>query len=339
MMLVEVQPPVGINDIPSARLAIERSYALMGRLSQAGAAQIAMLKEVARSGVLTPAQLTTINQQLTITGSAPLDLTGLIPFGGGSVVFGTWAEMKAATPSGLFYVTDRTGLWAANGTTWTLMAGNQGGSDAAKYSDLGLADEGYIWFSQDRGTILRWTGAAWRWESGTYTAAWASLPNPATVSAASGVYFSASDRGYQLWRYDRAGLKWDFVGGGTPTSGVIANITAALTANDVGYLYYATDFDRVYVWTGAAYADAYGQPAREDIHFFTTAPPGNGWQLCDGTPNVTISTATGGTGLVTPPNMTAAPTWVVGDGVVAAGTFGAVGAVYASQSALPYMRL
>ncbi len=299
---------------------------------------------------LTPNQiLDLVRSGLQSTGSHPIDLTGLAfgPNSVGAISEGTHAQRLATTAAAgnWFFETDRTALYAAitplgSVPTWILMAGNQGGSDAAKHGDLGLNDEGYIWFSQDRGTILRWTGAAWRWESGTYTDVYANIPNPATVTAATGVYFSASDRGYQVWRYDRAGLKWDFVGGGIPTKGTLANLTAGLGANDVGYLYYATDFDRTYVWTGAAYADAPGQPSRDMVAFFNVAP-GVGWHLCDGTPNVPVSTAVGGTLNTNMPNLTGGGNvyLAAGPAVAGPGTFGAVGVVYADMTFLPYYRL
>jgi len=117
--------------------------------------------------------------------------------------------------------------------------------------------------------------------------------------------FVASDRTYVTWV--STGAVWQYLAG--MQRGLIAAITTGLTTNDAGYLYYATDFARAYRWTGSAWEDAPGAPARGQIVYFPVTlhadfAPGTGWQLCDGTAGVTRSTPTGGTTTVTVPDLT-----------------------------------
>lgn len=70
---------------------------------------------------------------------------------------------------------------------------------------------------------------------------------------------------------------------------------------DAGVLFYATDFDRSYQWTGSGWVDAPGSPQRgQTAPFLTGMAPSIGWAPCNGT-QVTGSTATGGTQLVQTP--------------------------------------
>lgn len=96
-----------------------------------------------------------------------------------------------------------------------------------------------------------------------------------------------SDHGTVVWHW--SGALWHYVSG--LLKGVIADIPAAADAL-IGAQYYATDFDRMYLTDGNAWADAPGQPKR-GVQFFD-GNPGTGWALCDGS-TVTISTSTGGT--------------------------------------------
>jgi hypothetical protein len=54
-----------------------------------------------------------------------------------------------------------------------------------------------------------------------------------------------------------------------------------LQTADQGLLFYSVDFDRAYRWSGAAWEDAPGQPARGMVAFFAIDPP-IGWLRCDG---------------------------------------------------------
>lgn len=50
-----------------------------------------------------------------------------------------------------------------------------------------------------------------------------------------------------------------------------------------GFLFWASDFDRVFLWNGLSWQDAPGQPARGSVSWFPAGiPPGPGWALCDG---------------------------------------------------------
>lgn len=85
---------------------------------------------------------------------------------------------------------------------------------------------------------------------------------------------------------------------------------ADLGTRDTNFLFISTDFDRTYRWTGAAWADAPGQPARGQIVYFPSAfAPTTGWALCNGT-GTTASTATGGTAALTPPDLTTATRFI-----------------------------
>jgi len=118
-----------------------------------------------------------------------------------------------------------------------------------------------------------------------------------------GQLFFASDRHYVGWV--STGAAWVYVLG--TQRGAIASLTASLTTNDAGYLYYATDYARTFRWTGSVWENAPGDTMQGEVRGFTIAP-GTGWQLCDGS-TVTRSTPTGGTTSVTVPNY-ATPAYV-----------------------------
>lgn len=71
----------------------------------------------------------------------------------------------------------------------------------------------------------------------------------------------------------------------------------ALSSPDAGAVFYASDYNRRYRWTGTAWEDDPAAPTRFQIAFFLVAQapqPGTGWVRCDGT-SVRVSTSTGGT--------------------------------------------
>ena len=130
--------------------------------------------------------------------------------------------------------------------------------------------------------------------------------------------------GTALYFWDTTQTAWVVIGGvGEPQRGTISpNQKPTLGVGDVGWLFTATDFDRTYRWSGTAWADAPGQPARGQILFFESAlAPGTGWQLCDGTAT-TRSTPTGTTTAYTVPNITGSSRFIRG---VAGGTGGTGG--------------
>jgi hypothetical protein len=69
-----------------------------------------------------------------------------------------------------------------------------------------------------------------------------------------------------------------------PTRGTIApDQRPVLTPQQKGFLFWASDFDRVFVWSGLAWQDAPAQPVRGGVSWFLqTRPPGPGWARCDG---------------------------------------------------------
>jgi len=72
---------------------------------------------------------------------------------------------------------------------------------------------------------------------------------------------------------------------------------ANLGAKDVGTLFWSTDFNRLYTWTGSNWTDFVGQAQRGMIGFFPTQPDNPaGWALCNGQ-TVSASTAGGTTTL------------------------------------------
>jgi hypothetical protein len=83
---------------------------------------------------------------------------------------------------------------------------------------------------------------------------------------------------------------------------VLANAPTDLGAQDAGFLFYATNYYRLYRWTGSAwtYADS------ELPEKFITTYPGTvptGWALCDGS-SVTVSKSDGTTQSFTTPDLT-----------------------------------
>jgi hypothetical protein len=227
--------------------------------------------------------------------------------------YGTHAQRLARAPNtvpdgSFFEETDRGALYQSQQllgvATWVLYFGFMTGSYSAKPGDLGLSDDNFWYNAQDQATLSRWTGSAWHYQIGILIDTFANRPASGGTNIATGFRFAASDRGFQEWWYDRAATVWKFAGGGQPTRGTLASITGSLGTNDAGYLYFATDFDRVYRWTGSAWEDAPGQPMRGMMAYFRGAQlPGTGWGLCDGT-TYTMSTSTAGTQSYVSPNLT-----------------------------------
>lgn len=230
-----------------------------------------------------------------------------------SIVYDTHANrltnyLPANQPLGLlFWETDRAALYrvttSAGVRVWSLMLTQPyRAALASRPVDLGANDAGFLFDQSDDGVLMRWTGTQWNYHRHVYVNTFSN--RPAAGSTDEGMLFAASDRGYQVWRFD--GTNWILLEGvGGPMRGTISpDQKPSLTANDVGFLFYSTDFDRVYRWDGAAWADAPGQPTRGQIAYFVdNLLPGTGWQLCDGTAT-TRSTATGGTAAYTVPDLT-----------------------------------
>lgn len=87
-----------------------------------------------------------------------------------------------------------------------------------------------------------------------------------------------------------------------PTQGTLSPDTKpVLGGGDVGVLFYSTDFNRLYRWSGSSWADDPTAPPRFQIaYFFSTPEPSTGWAQCDGR-SVTRSTSSAGTSYFTTP--------------------------------------
>jgi len=195
-------------------------------------------------------------------------------------------QLAALTSTALYAETD----YSAGDHRVTRVAEPQAASDAATRNYVDRMSQGFV---ADLATRVL---AQARY--GTHAARLLVAPAPL------GALFVETDR--QAIYQARNGV-WVWVGGG-PVVTTLAALTTGLGANDAGFLNAASDFDRVYRWTGAAWADAPGQPGRGFIAFFPASIhadfiPGAGWQLCDGS-TVTRSTPTGGSTSVTVPNLT-----------------------------------
>lgn len=130
--------------------------------------------------------------------------------------------------------------------------------------------------------------------------------NPATL--APGALFWETDR---TAFYMVVANLWTYVAG-TPHGGTLSPDTrpSDLGTADAGFEIRATDFDRLYRWTGTAWLDAPGQPPREIVWIPAALNaafvPTTGYQLCDGTANVRVSLPDGTTVLITVPDLTTA---------------------------------
>ena len=211
-----------------------------------------------------------ISRQLSASGTAPLNVTNLIG-NGGTVTIGSH-QQRLATPA-------TPGAWFYEGI----------GDHATNWLYTGSPD------------------STWVYVAGIYLSSAADLPSPSTMTANDiGATFLQQDyaEGNALWWWN--GNKWDGVG---TLRGTLSAIPTADTRFN-GMYYEATDFNRVYICTGAAWVDAPGQPTRHQIGLFDSAP-GTGWALCDGS-NATFSTSPAGTAVAATPNITGLSNYLVG---------------------------
>lgn len=221
-----------------------------------------------------------------------------------TVVVGTHAQRIAVATvklleGTLFLETDRTALYRLTGNIW-LMVGSFSVFDflANRPTDLTTNDTGFLYLAADQGVLYRWTGLVWVYMAGILRDVRSARPLPGNCD--SGMIFEATDQGCQAWIKEYTSNAWKLLAGwGEPLAGALSSIISPST-DDVGFLYRATDFDRVYRWTGSAWQDAPGQP-RRGMMVFATADLGTGWHVCDGS-SVTGSTSSGGTTSVTLPN-------------------------------------
>jgi hypothetical protein len=278
--------------------------------------------------------------------TVPQTVAGALP----TLLYGTHADRLVTAPGSatkgtLFWETDRAALYQRQEDTgtpaWKLLLCRPLMSTGAKPADLLTTDVGFTWFVSNEGVLYRWTGTAWIYAQGS-KAGWL-VNRPAAASVDTGFLYIATNKGNQVWRKDTS--DWLLLEGlGGPESDVIANIPGTLTAIDAGYLFYATDYKRLYRWSGSAWADdesRTGPDPRKQVCWFME-DPGAGWALCNGS-TVTISTSTGGTASYAAPDITTNYHYPRGNTTAGAsgvlqGDTGATTLLY-YYDLLPYVRL
>lgn len=111
----------------------------------------------------------------------------------------------------------------------------------------------------------------------------------------------------QLWEELQRALQATNTGNMEVTYVVgIANLPTTLNTGDTNKLYFVTDYNHLFRWTGSAWTWGPGELGSGYYQFFEDAPAGFGslaWQLCDGT-TVARTNAVGTTTNVTVPNVT-----------------------------------
>lgn len=128
----------------------------------------------ARVAAIQVPSLAQIRNALQASGSAPLNITALIPggksgTGAGQVLTGTHGDRLAlpVPQVGTLYIeTDRYAVYLYSITGWSLLGNLLGPLDVTlspdtKPSDLGLGDVGFTVWATDYAREYIWTGAAW----------------------------------------------------------------------------------------------------------------------------------------------------------------------------------
>jgi len=122
---------------------------------------------------------------------------------------------------------------------------------------------------------------------------------------AGSLYFETDRQILYVCRQNGATREWRYASGMFYTAtapATVATDAPALGTADVGVQINWTTYNRPYRWTGAAWARADAEPVGRIMTVTGVEAPGAGWQLCDGSAGVTVTTATGGTTTVTVPN-------------------------------------
>lgn len=295
----------GKAGVPAWSAGVDAGDHRLSNLADPAASQDAVTKAYADTHYGSKA----ISLALSVAGTNPINIQTLLGAGGQTFV-GIHDEriVRTGDPAAtLFYETDRQALYimdaAAQNWLWAASFPAIGAYvvEAGLFSDLGSSDAGFPAWGIDTGLLYVWSGAVWHVRAGVMRGAFAARPAP-FVGVDAEVIYVATDRGNQAWRLDYAANDWILLEGwGQPTEGGIGGITGGLGANDVGYRYYANDYARVYVWTGAAYTDAPGSDARFGYVDYQGGAPDlpAGWIAANGALQ-TASTSTGGTAPFTP---------------------------------------
>ncbi len=222
-----------------------------------------------------PPDLGSIAQSLSLGGSNPLNLEGLVGVlaqAQRSVTFGTHAKRLSLRAldyiQQLFVETDRNyALYFSTGKAWILIIGIGFGRFEDRWADLGNESIGALWVENSRLSI----GAAssfptWRW-SGT------------------------------VWAYVTGML--------TRTQAQLAALLATLGSSDGGLLVYVFDFPHWLLWNTVSFQFGPGDPgsgyivASPGILPFANLPS---WGLCDGSTYAVLH-ADGNTSNITTPNL------------------------------------
>jgi hypothetical protein len=219
-----------------------------------------------------PLTLAQIKAALSATGSHPLNLTALLSgpgggSGGGNVVLVDQIANRPAFASvdigTLFAATDRGyQTWRASAVAWSLLPG---------------------WGGPMVGTAFG--------------------PNQRPVGLGpldAGFAFRGTDAGDAVWIWSGTAFVYE-VGTGFPVEGTLP-FPFPLTATDVGFSAWSTDYHRLYVWSGAGWAEGEHNDARYQVGWFAQAPDQHGWFLCTGA-TVQQSTATAGLAAFVTPNL------------------------------------
>lgn len=227
-----------------------------------------------------------------------------------------------------FYIVSRN---LAGVTDWRLIVAVMEDILANRPTDLGVADNGFIFLDVPTHKFYVWDSPNWYelraeavFRQGTYAT------RPAVAATDNGLVYYATDQDVY---YQVVAGAWKYMCG-VMRGTLSPDLKPALVAGDAGFLFYSTDFDHVFRWSGAAWALAPGEDRIGEIRFFDgVVAPGTGWQLCDGTVT-NRSTPTGGTAAVTVPNYTT-PAYVKAGIAAVIGPTAASGTVAAVSAGTP----
>jgi hypothetical protein len=313
---------VPITASPDVQQAFRDVWTVLDPLASTRSIDLSGRRVMNASAAVNPADYVTLGQMRQNLDGIARSLVKTVQTNA-PIVYGTHAERLVKSPlqaqGTLFFETDRLALYGVQlnsattpGTAvWRLVAVYPYPNLLAnRWGDLTADDNGFQYFAgTDKGWQLYWTGGTWHIGVGVIRDTFANRPAAYGVYAGgasvdSGVIYVATDRGGQAWTLDYGANAWVLLKGiGNPYDVALASFPS-LGANDAGFRANATDFDRVYVWSGSAWTDAPGQPTRGTIAYFTSQWGGaTGWSLCDGS-TVNVSKSDGSTTPVTLPNLT-----------------------------------
>lgn len=132
-------------------------------------------------------------------------------------------------------------------------------------------------------TIVTTLNSLSAFSSGTYA------NRPAATDVDDGSTYYATDQGVTYLAISGVWIYMSGVMRGT----INPNLKPTLALADAGFVFYSTDFQHTYRWTGAAWEYAPGDDGSGFITHFAVAPRTGSWQLCDGTAGVYESKADG----------------------------------------------